>query len=137
MDTVLSDEIINSTELRNNQKKWLDKAYTSPVSIVSGDKKLVILNRDYARQIYWLAHYADMIIRFFLVETKYLTKEEKEEFQNEASVAFNKAVENQDWSAFEELLEDWKATAGAAGDSKLSEALLAKENPSSYIRDNK
>ena len=135
MDTTfLSDEVINSTELRNNQKKWLDKAYVTPVSIVSGDKKLVILNRDHARQIFSLAHYADMIIRFFLVETEYLTKEEREEFQAEATLTFEKAAESKDWSAFEELLEDWKATANVDANPKLAKALLAKEDKSTYVR---
>ena len=62
--TILSDEVINSTDLRDHQKQWFDKALVRPVSIVSGAKKLVLLNRDHAKHMYLLSHYAEIIIRF-------------------------------------------------------------------------
>jgi hypothetical protein len=135
--TFLSDEVINSTELRNNQKKWLDKAYVSPITIISGDKKLVILNRDHARQVYSLAHYTEIIIHLYAQLAIYMSSEEEDEFHREFLTAYVKALESQDWSGVDELLEDWKATINVARNSKLAKALSEKEDPSSYVRDSK
>ncbi len=144
--TVLSDDVINPTELRNNQKRWLDKAYTSPISIMSGNKKLVLLNREHAKQMYSVSHYAGMIMKFcrerltsngessIFPWIKYLNDEEIGEFTRELLITFEEARDSREWSALEELLDDWRATANVASNSKLSSALLAEEDPSKYVR---
>jgi len=143
---ILSDEVINSTELRNNQKRWLDRAYVNPVSIMSGNKKLVLLNREHAKHMYSLTHYAEIVLQFCRERiggeseskvfpwTKYLNKEEAEEFSRELLTTFEKATNSREWLLFEELLEDWKATANAISNPDLTKALLAKAEPSKYVK---
>ncbi len=144
--TVLSDEIINSTELRNNQKRWLNKAYISPVSVMSGNKKLVILNREQAKHMYFQTQYAEMIIQLYREQEankkesrvfpwiKYLDDGEIEEFKRGLLVAFERAASSREWLVLEELLDDWKATANVASNPALVKALLAEEDPSAYVR---
>ena len=145
--TILSDEVINSTEFRNNQKAYFDKAYVSPVSIMaSGNKKLVLLNREYAKHMYLLNHHAGVIIQFLNEQIvhkeessifpwiKYLDNDAIEEFTKELLTTFEEVTSSQEWLTFEELLDDWKATANVAGSPILAKALLAEENSSAYVR---
>lgn len=136
--TVLSDEVINSTELRNNQKRWLDKAYSSPVSIMSGAKKLVLLNREHAKHMYSLTHYAEIVIQFCREQgsgekgqsdvfpwIKHLSEETIGEFNKELLATFGEAVCNKDWLAFEEMLDAWVATAEAMTNPEMVELITA------------
>lgn len=144
--TFLSDDVINSKELRDNQKYWFEKASINPVSIKSGTRKLVLLNREHAKHMYSLSHYAGMIIQFcreriaykgessIFPWIKYLDNEAIEEFNKELLVTFEGAMSSQEWSAFEELLDDWKATANIASNPDLAKALLAEEDSSAYVR---
>ncbi len=143
--TILSDELINSTELRNNQKEWLDRAYISPVSIKSGRKRLVLLNRDEARDMYTLNHYAETIIQFCQEQfsglgksvifpwVEYLTQEEIEEFKTELITTFVKAIRRRKWHIIEDIITDWAATAEVERNPQLSKLLKAKLEPSSYV----
>jgi hypothetical protein len=142
--TFLSDDFINSKELRNNQKHWLDKAWQSPVSIRSGDKKLVLINREQARDVYLTNHYAQMIVEFCQERSidskeskvfpwlKYLREKYITQFHKQLLACFNEVIKTKDWLKIEELLDDWKATAEVAANHCLSETLMAKENPSEY-----
>ena len=144
--TFLSDDVINSKELRDNQKYWLEKASINPVSIKSGARKLVILNREHAKYMYSFNHYAEMIIQFYREQIahkgesstfpwiKYLDNKAVEEFIKELLVTFDRAVSSQEWSAFEELLDDWKATANVASNPDLAKELLAEEDSSKYVK---
>ena len=145
--TVLSDEVINATDLRNNQKRWLEKAYFNPVSIMSGTKKLVLLNRDHAKHMYFLIHYAEMIIRYCKERDsgkksesivfpwiKYLSEKAIEEFHRELFIAFFKAVENKNWSAFEEMLNSWNATADAMTNPEMLELIDADITKEEFTR---
>jgi hypothetical protein len=141
--TILSDEVINSTELRNNQRRWLEKAYISPISIMSGTKKLVLLNREHAKHMYSLIHYAEMIIRFceerdsgkggesdVFPWIKHLSVTAIGEFHKELFFVFQEAAHNKDWLAFEEMLNSWIATAEAMTNPEMAELItadLAKE----------
>jgi hypothetical protein len=141
--TILSDDVINSTELRNNQKRWLEKAYVSPISIISGAKKLVLLNREHAKHMYSLIHYAEMIIRYceerdsgkkgesdVFPWIKHLSGKAIEEFHKELFFTFQKAVDSKDWLTFEEMLNSWIATADAMTNPEMVELItadLAKE----------
>lgn len=143
--TILSDELINSTELRNNQKEWLDRAYISPVSIKSGRKRLVLLNRDEARDMYTLNHYAETILQFCQEQfsglgksaifpwVEYLTQEEIEEFKTELITTFVKAIRRRKWHIIEDIITDWAATAEVERNPQLSKLLKAKLEPSSYV----
>ncbi len=145
--TILSDEVINSTELRNNQKKWLDKAYSSPVSIMSGPKKLVLLNREHAKHMYLLAHYAEEIIQFCREQgsggkrhsdvfpwIKHLSEAAIGEFNNELLATFEGAMHNKDWSAFEEMLDAWVATAEAMTNPEMVELITADLSKEEFTR---
>ena len=145
-DILLSDDVINTKELRDNLKFWLDKAEISPVSVRSGNKRLVLLNRQVARGMYLLNHYAPMVIRFcqemaFSVNKstifpwiEHLNEEEIVEFRDELLVKLNSAACEDKWADFEEMLEDWKATAEVNSNPEVAEALLAEEDPSTYVR---
>jgi hypothetical protein len=142
--TFLSDDFINSRELRNNQKHWLEKAFLTPISIRSGDKKLVLINRDQARDVYLINYYAQIVIQFCQERsgenkeskvfpwTKHLQEEQIKQFHKQLLACFNEIIQTKDWFKIDELLDDWKATAEVAGSSILSKELLAEEKPSEY-----
>lgn len=144
--TILSDDLINSTEFRNNQSRWLNKAYASPISIISGKKKLVILNRDYAKNMYKLNNYAGLVVQFCREQynrpgkksdafpwIKHLNAKEIAQFHSELLSTFVDALHNDNISVLEEVLNDWKATAEVAGDSQLSRKLLEEGDSSKYV----
>jgi|WetSurMetagenome_2_1015567.scaffolds.fasta_scaffold109394_2 hypothetical protein len=145
--TILSDELINPTDLRNNQRKWLEKAYITPISIMSGNKSLVLLNRDYAKHMYSLLHFAEMIIQFCKEKdagkvkesavfpwTKNLNDKEIQEFRQELFNAFETAKNNKDWAAFEEMLDAWVATAEAKTNPEILEYLSVEHTKDEYTR---
>lgn len=145
--TVLSDEIINSTELRNNQKRWLDKAYFNPVSIMSGTKKLVLLNREHAKHMYSLTHYAEIVVQFCREQgsgekrqsdvfpwIKHLSEETIREFNKELLATFEEAAYNKDWSAFGEMLDAWVATAEAMTNPEMAELITADLSKEAFTK---
>lgn len=145
--TILSDELINPTELRNNQKKWFTKAYARPVSIKSGEKNLVLLNRDDAKFMYSLTHYAEMIMKYYRethsgknkVSTvfpwlKHLNDKEISEFTNELFSYFENALNNKSWVSFEEMLDSWIATAEAKTDPEMVDLLTTDIRKEKFTR---
>ena len=145
--TMFSDEVINSSQLRSQQKRWLDKAYIEPISIVSGEKKLVLLNRERARDILIFNHYAQMIIQFCQEQKggivrdskvftwiKHLSEDAIFEFHHELLTTFAEVIHSKDWLTLDDLLNDWIATAEVESKPKLAEALLAKEDPARYVK---
>jgi hypothetical protein len=107
--TFLSDDFINSRELRNNQKHWLEKAFLTPISIRSGDKKLVLINRDQARDVYLINYYAQIVIQFCQERsgenkeskvfpwTKHLQEEQIKQFHKQLLACFNEIIQTKDW----------------------------------------
>ncbi|MFH0847706.1 MAG: hypothetical protein V1894_06625, partial [Chloroflexota bacterium] len=102
--TILSDDVINSTEFRNNLSRWLNKAYVSPISIMGGKKLLVLLNREHAKNMYQLNYYARLTVQFCQEKSmgqgkkseafpwiKYLDDKEIEEFRMELLSTFKDA----------------------------------------------
>lgn len=142
----LSDDVINSKELRDNQRFWFDRAEISPVSVRSGSKRLVLLNRQVAKDMYLLNHYAPMVIQFckermfgsdksvIFPWIEHLNEEEIVEFRDELLAKFDSAACYGKWADFEEMLEDWKATAEVNSNPEIAEALLVEEDPSTYVR---
>ncbi len=136
---ILSDEVIKATELRKEQAKWLDKAYSNPVSIImSGTKRLVLLNLEHAKHMYLLTHYAKAIVRFCQEQgsgkktqsdafpwIKHLSEEAIGEFHDELLATFEGAMYTKDWSAFEEMLDAWVATAEAMTNPEMVELITA------------
>lgn len=145
--TILSDEVINSTELRNNQRRWLDKAYNSPISIMSGAKKLVLLNREHAKDMYLLNHYAKMIIQFCQEQNsgpinqsdvfpwiKHLNEKAIVEFRKELLSTFDEVTHNRDWLALEEMLNAWVSTAEAMTNPEMVELLSSDLDSEEFTR---
>lgn len=143
--TFLSDAVISPTELRTRQKHWLDRATENVVTIVSGHKQLALLNREHISKLYAQKHYSELVIRYCqeldkkiksnaFPWTEQLNDGEKLEFHNELLAAIMDAISTNDWLPMEHLIEDWKATAQAISNSALTKSLLAKEDPSKYVR---
>lgn len=132
--------------MRNNQKQWLDRAYITPVSIKSGHKRLVLLNRDDARDMYTLNHYAETIIQFCQEQAsgsgksaifpwiESLTQEEVEEFKTELITTFVKATRRRKWSTLEEIIRDWAATAEAKTNPEVMELLATDIDEEEFTR---
>src|SRR5450759_1683224 len=62
--TVFSDEIINPTELKKNQRHWLDKALIQPVTVKFGDNGLAIVDREVMKNLYAEKHYAELLVKY-------------------------------------------------------------------------
>lgn len=147
MTTILSDEVINSTDLRDHQKRWFDKALVSPVSIVSGAKKLVLLNREHAKHMYSLSHYAEMIILFCREResgkkresdvfpwVKHLSEKAIDEFHMELFSTFEEVMHSMDWLAFEGMLNSWIATAEAMTNPEMVELITTDLRKEEFTR---
>ena len=144
--TILSDEVINSTEFRTKLSRWFNEAYISPVSIMNGKKLLVLLNRERAKNMYQLNLYARLVVQFCQEQNvekgkrsdvfpwiKHLDEKAVTEFHKELLSTFSDAVRDGDSSILEDMLNDWKATAEVASSPKLSKRLLEKDDPSKYV----
>ena len=143
--TFLSDAVISPTELRIRQKQWLDRATENVVTIVSGRKQLVLVNREHISKLYAEKHYSELVIRYCqeldkktksnaFPWTEQLNDEEKLEFHNELLATYMDAISTNNWLPLEHLIEDWKATAQAISNPALAKSLLAKEDPSKYVK---
>lgn len=143
--TFLSDEVISSTDLRANQKYWLDRASENVITIVNGRKKFALINREHISNLYAQKYYSEIILRY-CKETntgvssvifpwiEHLSNEERDEFYNELLNCAMESTINNDWSLIEQLIEDWKATAEVNSSPTLARTLLEKEDPSKYVR---
>jgi hypothetical protein len=145
--TILSDDVINTSQLRDQMRLWLEKAYIKPVSIMSGKKRLVLLNREHAKDMLLFNSYAKMIIQFckelksgvtkkseVFPWIKYLSEDAISDFHIELLSTFVWVSDSNDWLILDELLDDWKATAEVESSPKLVRALSAKENPAEYVK---
>ena len=143
--TVFSDEIINPTELKKNQRHWLDKARLQPVTVKFGDGSLAIVDRELMKNLYAEKHYAELLVKYCQEEAaakdksdvfpwlNSLDDEEKKEFHDEFLATFVKATQDNNWTEMGYLLEDWKATGEAEANPEVREALLAEENLEEYV----
>jgi len=142
--TFLSDEVINSTELRNNQKQWLDKACENVITIINGRNKFAIMNRERISSLYAQKHYTEIVLGYCQELAKglqsttfpwaeYLNSEQRVEFHNELLNCVMESIVSNDWSPVEYLLEDWRATAEVESNPTLAKALMAKDDPSEYV----
>lgn len=144
INTVFSDEIINPTELKKNQRYWLDKAQRQPVTVKFGDNGLAIVDRELMKNLYAEKKYAELLVKLceemksslvnitVLPWANSLPGEEKEKFIKDFLKNFFKAVQNNTWSEIEELLDDWKATAEAWENPEFVEAWGNREKLEDY-----
>ena len=123
MDTIaFSDEIVNATELRNNQKHWLDLASRIPVTIAYGKHSLTIVPREKIARLLVQNHYLELAVKLYadistgkssdaLPWVEYLDENGQREFLQEFIGAIKRAVSGDNWVNMETLLDYWKATA--------------------------
>ena len=112
-----------------------------------GSKKLVLLNREHAKHMYSLSHYAEMIIQFckenesgkkresaIFPWVKHLSEKAIDEFRKELFSAFEEAMHSKDWLAFEEMLNSWVATAEAMTNPEMVELITADLSKEEFTR---
>jgi len=135
---MFDDEIVSATELKNNQKKWFDRALKSPVSITNRKgKKLVLINREQVHDLVIIKEYAEMILSFcsdleksesigeFMCSvmpwSQYLSKQERLLMRDELITNFNNAIHSGNWAELDEVTASWKATAEAQSNRRFME----------------
>ena len=145
VNTIFSDEIVNATDLRTNQKRWLEAALTKPITVNYGRKQLALLDREKVSNLYQAIYYLELVIKTceeyerekkstVLPWVEYLSSENRGKFHNELlEVTINSILSN-DWDAVEYLIQDWKATAEIESNPDLSKALLSEDNPAEYVK---
>ncbi len=144
VNTMFSDYIVNATELRKNQKQWLERAYNSPITISYGHKQLAIVNREQIGKLYTAKYYTELVLKacqefvggvksdtFPWVE--YLSNEEKIQFHNELLVCIKKSIITDNWTQLDYLIQDWKATAETERNPEIVEMLQDKGSPEEYV----
>ncbi|MDP2932440.1 MAG: hypothetical protein Q8O05_08110 [Chloroflexota bacterium] len=143
VSTIFSDRIVNATDLRKNQKKWLEYASRAPITIHYGDTNLTVMNRREAERLYAQIDMLHKIITFCEDYEKgrysvfpwasYLSEEERQEFRKQLlNTALADLVQGE-LSKLNNLIEDWEATAETAHNSEATKSLLEKDNPKDYV----
>jgi hypothetical protein len=144
MNTIFYDEIINSSDLRKNQKRWFELAVNKPITINYGHRQLAIVNREDLGNLYSAVSYLQMILQVCdefkednksrtLIWANDLSDEDKTQFQKELLTTALRACVTNKWDAVGELLEDWKATAEVEIDPELAMVLTEEDNPGEYV----
>lgn len=147
--TMFSDEVVLATDLKKRQRYWFDRArQTGGVTIVQGKVADLVLA---PRQKVAAAAEATLHVRTaaqFLREVitlerppaesavfpwlRELDDEEQQEFLHEFVDVFARCSTAGEWAQFEELLEDWQATAEAHRNPELLEAWRTRGRPEDY-----
>jgi len=141
---VFSDVIVNATDLRQNQKCWLEKAYENPITVSYGRKQLAIMNREQIGKLYTQKYYSELVLKAceeFMKGLKsdtfpweeYLSDEEKIEFHNELLTCAMRSIFTGDWTQLEHAIEDWKATAETERSLEIVKALQDRGTPEQYV----
>lgn len=151
IDTMFADQIVNASELRSNQKKWLEKAVDKPITVNYGRKQLAIVNREQMRKLYMENHYLVLALRICQELSKptkkgsksnvfpwidYLNETEKFSFKEELANSLLKSimVDELDESDLENMIADWKATAEVKANPEAVKALSESKNHTDYVR---
>lgn len=147
---MFSDEIISSTDLKNNQKKWFDYAQKAPVSITNRHgRNFVLINREQIKNAYHTSNYAKMIIQYFEEVDREidgaafssevfpwaakLNPGERKEFRHELIESFIESSKTDNWMAIEEIVADWKATSEAISNAKFMDVVKSNPNERQYV----
>lgn len=144
VSTVFSDFIVNATDLRNNQKQWLERAYVKPITVNYGRRQLAIINREQVGRLYAAQYYSELVLKAceeFKEDSRstifpwaeYLSYEGKAQFHSELLRRTIQCIITGDWNQVEYVIEDWKATAEVERNPKLVKALKSKEDSSQYV----
>jgi len=145
VSTIFSDIIVSPTDLRRNQKLFLEGAYDKPITVKYGRKQLAILRREQVNYMIMARYYADLVIRycqeihsgkresvvFPWIDT--LDTEERQEFLNELLMEFRDSSERNNWSRLAQLLDEWKSTSEAKRNPEIIKLMQNIDSPREYV----
>jgi len=148
MHTVFSDEIVQATELKRNQRHWFDRArQVGGLTIVQGKQAdLVLAPRAVVAAHTRAAYYARLMGQFFLETVGQerasgsavfpwladLDQDDQLVFRRAIARAFADCSATNRWEELDELLEDWQATAQANRNPDLMAAWRSRGRPEDY-----
>jgi hypothetical protein len=144
IETLFSDHVVNASDLRSNQKRWLEEALKRPVTVNYSRRQLAIMNREQARDLFMRVRFAEVALAVCrdldkrgIFETfpwlESLSKKERSEFREEILDCFAKSSKTGRWNAMEDLIADWKATAEAKQHPEIVRALRDEGTPAEYV----
>lgn len=131
MRAMFGDEVVYAAELERDQRHWFERArQTGGVTIVQGRRADLVLasrrtvaeNAETVRQarligqffLEWLhardESLADSVVFPWFAD---LDQTERQQFHTDLITVFAECVTRGNWTTFDELLEDWQATAEA------------------------
>lgn len=141
---VFDDEIVSATKFRTSQSYWLSVASKRPVTVTTGDKKVIVFSRERMRELYIGRDYLELAVRLYdelernqkntiLYWLEYLDVEDRKLFIKEFINNILISITTSKWDNVEELLEDWKATAETENNPDVMKALKTKIRKDEYI----
>lgn len=144
IETVFSDHVVSASDLRANQKRWLQEALKRPVTVNYNRKQLAIMKRELVRDLLIKVHFADLTLaacrdleKGSIFETfpwlESLTPKERLEFRDELIECFAGSSKTGRWDDMDDLIADWKATAEAKRSPQLVRALKDEPSPGDYV----
>ena len=145
INTIFSDEIVNSSDLRNNQKHWFEIACEKPITVHFGRKQLAVINREELGNLYVAIHFMEIVLKVceeleketesrILPWINNLVEEDRALFYREFKDTALHAVDTGNWNELEYLIEDWKATAEVENHPELKDALMKDGNIDKRVR---
>ena len=147
--TLFSDEVVLATDLKKRQRYWLEQARQTGVTFVQGNMAdLVLASRRKVAQAVEAAARGEQVAQFlrevlalgrkpaesavfpWLVD---LDDQEGQQFLRGLVEAFARSSTTGSWAEFDELLDDWRATAKAHRLAELEEARQSRGKPKEYV----
>ena len=110
-------------EIKDVKKSFDGRLVLNGVNLVIHDgETLVISNRDTIAKLYRKAYFMELIVRYCRAQMEKaeievfpwleaLDEDEKKQFDEELMSCMKSCLANDDWSAVNDLLEDWQATS--------------------------
>lgn len=145
VSTVFSDTIVKATDLRTNQKHWLEKAYDKPITVSYGSKQLAIMNRDQVSKLYTTTYYLELVLKICdefeknkkittIPWAEYLSHEDQLKLHMDLLTTALRCTITSKWEQLEYVIQDWQATAEVESNPELAKALLEKDDPAEYVK---
>jgi len=131
MKAMFGDEVVQATELKRNQRHWFERArQTGGVTIVQGRRADLVLaprrvvagNMETAQRVRLIGQFllewiragnGNLVASVVFPWLADLDQAERQQFYTNLIKVFAECVTRGDWTALDELLEDWQATAEA------------------------
>ena len=148
--TLFGDEVVLATDLKKRQRYWLERArQTGWVTIVQGKAAdLVLASRRKVAQAVEAAARGEQTAQFLrevlvlgrkpaesgvLPWLADLDEQEGQKFLRELVEAFARSSTTGSWDEFDELLDDWRATAEAHRVTEIEQAWQSRRKPEEYV----